>query len=267
MSLSSAFRFARGGAFAFALYACGDDPDATPPPLAPDAAGPFGVGVSPILDAAAPPLFPLDAGLAAPDTGSGSVSAPPDAGTGGITLGGVDASATKPDAGPIVINIPTRSVSCGGSECTTTNNRTCCQAWSRGTGFEGTPTCTTQAACEAEHPPFEGETNRTVLSECDEPGDCGGGQVCCFVRYGRPITVDFFSSEVIGPGASRLCMSLENCNAGMFSFSGVLGVPVGLVACKAPADCTDGASCMPESAGSLTTGMGGSPRPGVMLCR
>jgi hypothetical protein len=267
MSLSSALRFARGSAFAFVLYGCAEDPDAAPPSFPPDAAGPFGVGISPILDAGAPTLFPVDAALAAADTGSGSVSPMSDAGTGGITLGGVDASASVPDAGPIVINIPTRSVVCGGSECTTTDNRVCCQAWSRGTGFEGSPTCTARTVCEAEHSLFEGETNRAVMSECDEPGDCGGGQVCCFARYGRPVTPDFLSSEVIGPGAGRLCMSLATCNGGMLSFSGVLGVPVGMVACKTAADCAGNGSCMPEAAGGLTTGMGGSPRPGVMICR
>jgi hypothetical protein len=261
-------RFPRGMAVVAMLYGCDNGPDAEPPPPLPpaqDAAVPLDTGVAAIPDGAA--IFPVSSADAAPAMSADAGPAMSDAGPGGILLGGVDASAPKPDAGPIIINIPTRSVTCGGSECTTTSNRTCCQAWSRGTGFEGSPTCTTQAACEAEHSPFEGETNRAVLSEGDEPADCGGGQVCCFVRYGRPVTVDLFSSEAIGPGASRLCMSLENCNAGMFSFSGVLGVPVGLVACKTAADCAGSGSCMPESAGGLTTGMGGSSRPGVMVCR
>lgn len=267
MSHSSALKLARSGLAAFMLLGCGEDPAAEPQPppyMAADAGDPFGMGVSPILDGAvaAPPVA-LDAGLAVPDTSVGVNPAPE---AGGIMLGVGDASMPAQDAA-VVINIPTRSVACGGSDCTTTNNRTCCQAWSRGVGFEGTPSCTTQAACEAEHPPFEAEVNRAVLSECDEPGDCGNGQVCCFVRYGRPIFVDFFSDQVVGPGASRLCLNVDACNAGTGSFSGVLGIPLGLVACKTAADCAGAGSCMPEQAGGLTTGMDGAARPGVMVCR
>ena len=209
----------------------------------------------------------MRAAHSSPTTGIGGKKPGPEAG--GITLGGVDAGMTPPQDAAIVITIPTRSVPCGGSDCTTTNNRTCCQAWSRGVGFEAAASCIAQAACEAEHPAFEGESNRAVLSECDEPGDCGANQACCFVRYGRPIVADIFSQEIVGPGASRLCLNLDACNAGMASFSGVLGVPLGMVACKTAADCaaSGGSECVPEPAGGLTTGQGGASRPGVMVCR
>jgi hypothetical protein len=167
-----------------------------------------------------------------------------------------------------VITIPTRSVACGGSECTTTNNKTCCLAWSKDMGFMGSPTCTTNAACTTDHT-MGGDTNRAVVSECDEPGDCSGGQICCFVRYGMPLRADFldFASEIVGPGASRLCMELASCNAGMMQISGVLGLPVGIQACKSAADCKDGTQCVPEANDSTTTGKGGAARPGVMLCK
>lgn len=170
------------------------------------------------------------------------------------------------DAGPIVITIPTRSVKCGGTDCTTTNNRTCCDVWNRDTGFMGQPTCSTAAACTNDHPLF-GDTNRAVLNDCDEPSDCGADQICCFVRYGMPISADLFSPDLVGPGGSRLCLELSACNAGMTMFSGTAGIPLGVVACKTAADCPQGSQCVPEQANSATTGKGGAARAGVMLCK
>jgi hypothetical protein len=200
------------------------------------------------------------------DSGVGQpITATPEAG--GITLGGRDAGSSTDAAGPIVITIPTRSVACGASECTTTNNKTCCEAWSRATGFAGSPQCVTKAQCESDHVIFGSEANRAVESDCDEPSDCSGGQVCCFVRYGMPVTADLFSTEIVGPGASRLCVDLASCNAGAMSITGVAGIPVGVVSCKTAADCKDGTSCMPEASNSATTGKTNAARPGVMVCR
>lgn len=243
--------------------ACGDDGGEAPPPVSTAASD---ASVLASSDAGAP----LNPGNSAQD--GGFIGAAPDAaGPGVITLGG-DAStaqdaASKPDAqGPIVITIPTRSVTCGVSECTTTNNRTCCEAWSKEGGFTGSPSCSTQAACTSDHSTF-GDSNRAVMSDCDEPSDCSGGQVCCFVRYGAPTTADLLSTEIIGPGASRLCLELSKCNAGMTSFSGVAGIPLGLVACRNNSHCTDGATCMPEPDNSATTGKTSRGRPGVSVCR
>lgn len=188
-----------------------------------------------------------------------------EAGTSGPVLVVPDAGPAR-DAGPIVITIPTRSVVCGGSECTTTNNRTCCHAWSKDMGFVGSPTCTTTAACTTDHTMF-GDANRAVLNDCDEPSDCSGGQICCFVRYGVPITAELFSADIVGPGASRLCMELSNCNAGMTQISGIAGIPVGIQACKSAADCKDGTQCAPETDNSTTTGKASTARSGVMVCK
>jgi hypothetical protein len=230
----------------------------------------FDTGVAPIITAPVDSSLPMAAGDAGPALiqpvgvvpGAGAPQV--DSGPGAIAMGGADAGPA--DAGPIMITIPTRSVPCGGSDCTTTSNRTCCQGWSMGTGFEGTPTCTTQAACTSDHA-FMDTTNRIVMSDCDEASDCGGGQICCFVRYGMPVFADLFSSDVVGPGASRLCLDLAACNAGAGSISGVLGVPVGVVACKSNADCKDFGTCQPETNDSSTTGKGVTARPGVMVCR
>lgn len=192
--------------------------------------GPPGQGALGATDAAV--LAPvLDAAPAAPPV------VPTPMQPGPIVLadaGGAVAPMITADAGPIVIAIPTRSVLCGSSECTTTSNRVCCDAWNRDTGFVNSPTCSTQAACTNEHP-LVGDSNRAVMSECDEPSDCGADQVCCFVRYGAPISADLFGTELIGPGASRLCMDLAKCNAGATSFSGTAGVPLGVAACKTAA--------------------------------
>jgi hypothetical protein len=188
----------------------------------------------------------------------------PEAGT--IVLGGRDAGPST-DTGTIVIAIPTRSVVCGSSECTTTNNRTCCDSWSRMTGFSGKPECLSKATCESEHTNFGSDSNRVVESDCDEPSDCSGGQVCCFVKLGSPVTADLLSAEIVGPGASRLCLDISACNASMTSITGVAGIPVGVVACKTAADCKDGATCVPEMSNSVTTGKTNAARPGVMVCR
>ena len=244
------------------MAACGADGTEGP---APGAIGTSDAAAFPAVDAAQAAAAPgmntqtQDAGVTQPGNVVG------DAATGGPVLIVPDAGPAS-DAGPIVIAIPTRAVACGGSDCTTTNNRTCCQAWSKGMGFSGTPTCTTNAACTADHTSF-GDTNRAVVNDCDEPSDCSGGQICCFVRYGAPVTAELFSTDIVGPGASRLCMELSNCNAGMMSISGVAGIPVGLQACKSNADCKDGAQCTAETADSTTTGKGGAARPGVMVCK
>lgn len=247
-------------AVALCVTACGGGDEATNP----QGPGAFDAASQPVIDGAVSNPSPIsnvpDATTGAQNPGS------VDAGPSGITLGGADAAAPRTDAGPIIITIPTRSVVCGSTPCTTTNNRTCCDSWNKDTGFVGTPTCTTNAACTSDHTSF-GDANRVVLSDCDEPGDCGTGQVCCFVRYGAPVTVDLFSTDFVGPGTSRLCMELSNCNAGAMSLSGVAGVPVGVVACKSDADCTDGAHCSPEQAGSTTAGKIGPARPGVSVCR
>lgn len=192
------------------------------------------------------------------------VSVTPDAGS--VAPPVVADAGVVRDAGPIVITIPTRSVACGGSECTTTNNKTCCQAWSKDVGFMGSASCTTNAACTSDHTMF-GDTNRAVVNDCDEPSDCSGGQICCFVRYGAPVTADLFSADIVGPGASRLCMELSACNAGMTQITGVAGIPVGVQACKVAGDCKDGTQCVPETNDSATTGKGGSARAGVMVCK
>jgi hypothetical protein len=253
----------RGALFALALFgACGDDSAGAPQP---DATASTDAAVLPVVDAALTAPTPSATG-STPDAGN---QLPPvngaDAAASGPVLIGADAGPAR-DAGPIMITIPTRSVACGGSECTTTNNRTCCQAWSKDMGFAGAPTCTTNAACTSDHT-LIGDTNRAVVNDCDEPSDCSGGQICCFVRYGAPVPAEFLSADIVGPGASRLCMELSNCNAGMMSISGVAGVPVGLQACKSNTDCKDGTQCTAETAGSSTTGTSGAARPGVMVCK
>lgn len=240
------------------LAACSDDADPSPAPASGDAGGQVVIAA----DASAPPMVAPSTTTEASTTMS---LAPNDGGVVPIDAALQD-GAPRESGGPLVITLPTRAVSCGGSECTTTNNRTCCQAWSKDTGFTGNPSCTTHAACSSEHAPF-GDANRAVVHDCDEPSDCSGGQVCCFVRYGAPVTADLFSSELVGPGASRLCMELSNCNAGMMSISGVAGIPLGLLACKTSADCKDGTQCTAEEANSTTTGKGGAARPGVMVCK
>jgi hypothetical protein len=241
------------------LSACGDDGAAPNGTLANDAAAAFPADAAP---AAAPvatgPV--LEAGAQQP-----APVVTPDAGSTGPTLIAPDAGAPR-DAGPIVITIPTRSVACGASECTTTNNRTCCLGWSKDMGFMGTPTCTTNAACTSDHILY-GDTNRAVVNDCDEPSDCSAGQICCFVRYGAPVTADLFSPDIVGPGASRQCMELSACNAGSTQISGAAGIPVGVQACKSAADCKDGTQCVPETNDSTTTGKGASARPGVMVCK
>jgi hypothetical protein len=241
------------------LSACGDDSPAPAGTPANDAA-------LPLPNDAAQTAAPVATGpvLEAGAQQPGAVLTP-DAGSSGPTLIAPDAGAVR-DAGPIVITIPTRSVVCGSSECTTTNNRTCCLGWSKDMGFMGAPTCTTNATCTSDHVMF-GDTNRAVVNDCDEPSDCSGGQICCFVRYGAPVTADLFSADIVGPGASRLCTELSACNAGMTQISGVAGIPVGIQACKTAADCKDGTQCVPETNDSTTTGKGGSARPGVMVCK
>jgi hypothetical protein len=214
---------------------------------------------------AALPVVPPASNLPQQDASTLPPTAVSDAGTGGPVLIVPDAGSAH-DAGTIVITIPTRTVSCGGSDCTTTNNKTCCQGWSKDVGFMGTPTCTTNAACTSDHPMF-GDTNRAVVNDCDEPSDCSAGQICCFVRYGAPVTSDLFSADIVGPGASRLCAELSACNAGMSQISGIAGIPVGIQACKTSADCKDGTQCVPESNDSATTGKGVMARAGVMVCK
>jgi hypothetical protein len=246
-------------AIALLFAACGDDAESPAPS---GGSGQDGA----VLQADAAPVATPPAVTTTPDSGAlPPVAVATDASTGGPVLVVPDAGAPR-DAGPIMITIPTRAVVCGGSDCTTTNNRTCCQGWTKDMGFTGSPMCTTHAMCSSDHPMF-GDANRAVVSDCDEPSDCSGGQICCFVRYGAPVTADLFSPDIVGPGASRLCMDLSNCNAGMMSLSGVAGIPVGIQACKTAADCKDGTQCTPETDDSTTTGKGGKARPGVMVCK
>jgi hypothetical protein len=250
---------ARASLLSLALCAAcsADGPESMGPPK-PGALGTMDAAVlAPVLDAApaAPPVVPT------PMQPGPIVLA--DAGGAATPMATADAGR---DAGPIVITIPTRSVLCGSSECTTTSNRVCCDAWNRDTGFVNSPTCSTQAACTNDHQ-LIGDTNRAVMSECDEPSDCGADQVCCFVRYGAPISADLFGTELIGPGASRLCMDLAKCNAGATSFSGTAGVPLGVAACKTAADCPPGSQCVPEDANSSTTGKMSAARPSVLVCK
>ncbi len=233
--------------------------------MAPPAQGTIDAAVlAPVFDAApaAPPVMPATPVVPTPAQ-PGPIAL---ADAGATTAPSAPVADAGRDAGPIVITIPTRSVLCGSSECTTTSNRVCCDAWNRDRGFVNSPTCSTQAACTNDHP-LIGDTNRAVMTECDEPSDCGADQACCFVRYGAPISADLFSTEFIGPGASRLCMDLSKCNAGMTSFSGTAGVPLGVVACKTAADCPPGSQCVPEEANSSTTGKMSAARPSVLVCK
>jgi hypothetical protein len=265
LSRSVLFRSrAEARASALLLALCGacsaDGPESMGPP-GQVALGTMDAAVlAPAFDAApgAPPLTPV----APPPMQAGPIALT-EAGGAAMPVTTTDAAR---DAGPIVITIPTRSVLCGSSECTTTSNRVCCDAWNRDTGFVNSPTCSTQAACTNDHP-LLGDTNRAVMSECDEPSDCGADQVCCFVRYGAPISADLFGTELIGPGASRLCMDLSKCNAGATSFSGTAGVPLGVAACKTAADCPPGSQCAPEEANSSTTGKMSAARPSVLVCK
>jgi hypothetical protein len=167
------------------------------------------------------------------------------------------------DGGSVVIEIPVRKIMCGSSECQTTDNRVCCESWSKATGFDKEPMCIAEATCTQTYNQYTGDTGRAVLSVCEGAEDCPVGQVCCFYTTGMPVFESLIDFTRVGPGAGRSCMTLADCNSDTLG-----GDPVGLVACSKDEDCSAaGGTCQPELAASVTTGKNGKPRPNVKVCR
>jgi hypothetical protein len=170
---------------------------------------------------------------------------------------------SKSDAGSVVIEIPTRKIRCGDSECQTTDNRVCCESWDKSKGFDGAPMCIAEATCTQMYSQFTGDTGRAVLSVCEGGEDCPVGQVCCFYTTGTPVFESLLDLTRVGPGAGRSCMTLADCNSDTFG-----GDPTGVVGCTKDEDCSEaGGTCQAELKGSVTTGKHGNPRPDVKVCR
>lgn len=228
-----------------------------------------------------PDASSLDGSVSSPvtgdDAGGSADGSARDAAMIDITVPGQDAGARR-DGGVIEIPIPTVKVECGAAPCEVKSGIVCCETWDKTSGF-GKASCLSQAMCTSSHS-TSGASNRAVTSLCDDAADCSGGQVCCYVRIAsanfagtQPLCDGLFSTcsdigSIVGPGASRACLDVEECNSPNPPSFGT-----GVVSCVRDGDCAQvGGTCQPEKVDAQVKPVGTvasttGARPYANVCR